>query len=505
MKKYFLVFLLFVLFGTIYYYYLDRKANPVVNQDFITNNHFVSLRDGKFIHNEKPFFPLVINYIVSLRVHGNEMWPAPYKGYDNHSEDSNTKDSCLNELRTQFELIHDMGFNTVRLVGIGEPDLENKITGEISFRGLTPGNKDSAVSLITDDQHAKYFEAIAELLDAINHVGLKAIFTVRMFHEYPATEDYLKRLAYTFRNDTALMAYDFFNEPLYFDSIQHTKKEVYNFTSIWEKIVRKYAPAHLCTIGLAGQREISEWDPNLCNVDFISFHPYENEPEQVRNEIYWYSSVIKKPWIIGETGVPADNDSVPYKVQSEFALKTLSQTINCGGIGYSWWQYREVNWGDFRQNHLGVVTVKGITKTDKGNYAAGIPKPMTSAIASFDVTKTNGKCLCLTNYYNFSSHNKFVLKGKLIDEDGNPINYGGILAWDQWFVNHYFTTSKPDGSFELYSDYPFYHWMISSTMHDMIRGDINPDTSKINQSGIPSIDLGNLKLKKTNIYFWQIF
>lgn len=113
---------------------------------------------------------------------------------------------------------------------------------------------------------------------------------------------------------------------------------------------------------MTGVREVLEWDPNLMSVDFLSFHPYEYEPNQVLSEIYWYGKYVKIPWMIGETGVPADDDSVKYNIQTLFAEKTLLQTFNCGGLGYSWWQFKDVQWLDFHQDYLGVINQNGITK-----------------------------------------------------------------------------------------------------------------------------------------------
>ena len=87
----------------------------------------------------------------------------------------------------------------------------------------------------------------------------------------------------------------------------------------------------------------------------------------------------------------------------------------------------------------------------------------------------------------------------MVDEDGKPIEGGEILAWDEWWINHHVTTTKPDGSFELYSEYSFYHWMISGPLFERVRGDMKPDTALIGKDGIPTIRLGTFELKRVNI------
>jgi hypothetical protein len=284
---------------------------------------------------------------------------------------------------------------------------------------------------------------------------------------------------------------------LYFDSIQRTKKEVYEITRGWKSLQRKYAPGHLMTIGLASQRELFEWDPNLVNVDFISFHPYEYERNQVLSEMYWYKKFVNKPWIIGETGIPADNDSIPYAVQTEFAKKTLVQSVRCGGLGYSWWQYKDVDWGGFHQNYLGVVSRSGETLNSNGIKIPGTPKPVNELYKTFNTDSIKGDCYCPPNYYNFSGNKDYRITGKLTDENGNPIIGGGILAWDKDWINHYFTTSRPDGTFEIYSNYKFYHWMVSALEKEMIRQDCDFDTSKF-IDGISTINLGTIQLGNYN-------
>ena len=274
---------------------------------------------------------------------------------------------------------------------------------------------------------------------------------------------------------------------------------MYYITKRWQNIVKQHAPHQLTTIGLACQREVYEWDPNLMNVDFISFHPYEYEEDQVRNELYWYYKYVKKPWIIGETGIPSNNDSIPYENQVKFAEKTLLQNLNCGGMGYSWWQFKDVEWGGYHQNFLGVVNRDGETKTSKGETVPGTPKPVTKTIGQFNTAQKKGPCECLDNYYNFSSNNKFRVTGRLVDEDGKPLEGGGILAWDEWWINHHVTSTKPDGTFELYSEYKFYHWMVSATLHEMKRADMKPDTAIVGADGIPTIRLGTVELKRLNI------
>jgi hypothetical protein len=462
---------------------------------------YVSIVDGRFSLNGKAYFPKVINFPVTLRQKDSLLWPSVYIGYmpGNRFTHEDPQRSAR-ELKAYLEVIAESGFNALRIVGIGEAEVADRMTGRVHFKVSRGDDHNARLYLRTPLEQERYFSAIRSLIKAVESAGLHVIFTTRNFQEAPETEEHLARLCAKMKNERSILAFDFFNEPLYFDSLaREDKSPVYYITKKWHEIVKRNSPHHLSTIGLACQRELFEWDPNLMQVDFISFHPYEYEPDQVRNELYWYKRFVNKPWIIGETGIPAENDSVPYMNQVLFARKTLQRNIDCGGMGYSWWQFKDVDWGDYHQNYLGVFNGNSFTTNRNGDTIPGSAKPVVQEIAAFDPMGKRQACDCLSNYYNFGSHTAFRITGKLLDEDGNPLEGGGALAWDQWWINHHFTTTKPDGSFELYSEYPFYHWMVSASRHEMIRKDCKPDTAFIAGNGIPTIRLGEIRLKRLDI------
>lgn len=495
------VFLLLCLTGIVWVNIISSRGYVEMAPPRTPAEQYVRLTADGFGIGDSSFYPMVINFPVTLRVTDSSMWPAVYIGYlPGHRYTNDRPDSNLAELRHYLDLVHDLGFNTVRLVGIAEPDVMDRQTGRISFKVSRGTDHNATLYLKSEDDYNRYFNAIDLLLQQVDKAGLKAILTTKVFRESPQSEAQLARLTRRLREQPSVLAFDFFNEPLYFDSLDRKDKTVvYYITQRWQKIAKANSPHHLTTIGLACQRELFEWDPNLMNVDFISFHPYEYEPDQVRNELYWYHRFVDKPWIIGETGIPADNDSVPYDDQVRFARKTLIQNLNCGGRGYSWWQFKDVNWGSFHQNHLGVLDAKGATTTSSGGIVQGTPKPVTREIGSFNTGQQKGPCICPPNHYNFGSHTAFRLSGRLTDRDGNPLEGAGVLAWDEHWVNHHFTTTRPDGSFELYSEYPFHHWMVSATRHEMIRKDCQPDTAFRAKDGIPTVRLGTIRLKRLDI------
>jgi len=493
MKKYLLLFLLLTVFGVLYFYI---PSKPFENSPASDKDKFISISDKTFIKNGQPFFPIILNYIASIQTNKTEFWASPTKAYSIDSRHKDTiKETCLMQLKADMQLIKELGFNSVRIVGIGEEYIIDEVTGELGFGSAIGNIKDTTWLLSKKENYDKYLSAISELLQIVDGAGLKTILLLRMSVDVKNTEQHLGKVAEYFKNDTSILAIDVFNEPLYFDKPERSKQVVYEKMKEWKQIIKNSSPHRLVTIGLTGVREVMEWDPNILDVDFISYHPYEYEPEQVRNEMFWYGKYVKKPWIIGETAVPADNDSVSYDIQKIFAEQTIQQAYNCGAMGYSWWQYKDVNWHHFHADFMGMLNLRGITKTKNDLTVEGTIKPVAQAIKEFNSTVQKGKCECYDNYYNYSMKNDFRLTGKIIDKNGTPVDGAIVLGWNQYWSSSYHTVSKTDGTFELRGSYPFYHWMVSATQHSMVRGDVLPDTAKSND-GIPTINLGVLNLEK---------
>ncbi|MBL7882902.1 MAG: carboxypeptidase regulatory-like domain-containing protein [Bacteroidia bacterium] len=496
MKKYLSIFIVITLIPLLFLLLVNN--NDKNNNPEITKKNFPYLKNNSFYINDSAFYPIAINCVITMQANQTDVWASSYEGYTpNGKHRFLSKDSSLMELKSEMALIKKMGFNTIRIVRIGEINIENEQTKNISFGVKVRNEKDSTIMLWNEENYTKYFNALSELFSIADSAGLKMIFLTRMLVDVQTTEEHLKKLVTKFKNEKSILAYDFFNEPLYFDLEERDKEYVHQTVKRWNKIVKDIAPYQLTTIGLAGIREIFEWDPNVLDVDFISLHPYEYEPEQVRNEFYWYGKYIKKPWIVGETAISADNDSISYESQKQFAIKTINQAYNCGAAGYSWWQYKDVDWKLFHANFMGVLNWNGETSVgEKMIPVKGSIKPVAEVFQSFNSSKKKEECICFDNYYNYSNGDKCRIIGKLIDEKGNPIEGGLVLAWNEWWSSSYHTISKQDGSFELLGTFPFYHWMASATYKSRVRGELKPDTAKTNTHKIPTMNIGNINLNK---------
>ena len=432
--------------------------------------HFVTVGESGFELEGRPFFPLAVNYILTKRLMHDSVWLGPSIDYPDSMLIPMTPTEDLEELRGHMELVREMGFNTVRLVGTSD-------VRERDGRPIMPFRshykEDRWYALDTSDLRSRYLDGLEGVLDIIHEAGLKAIVHIGVMPLQPSTEEHFIQVAERFANDPTILAYDLFNEPLYFDTLWRDKSEVRAVSAHWRELMREHAPSQLWTIGLANLREVLEWDPTIIDADFFSFHPYEHEPLQVLNELYFYSRHCPKPWIVGETAIPADNDSIPYSEQRDFALNTLRQAMACGAWGYSWWQFKDVDWHRFHPNFLGVVSRHGATRTASGRSVHGSVKPIAEVFRSFDPSGPKATCECPANYFNWTPGNANRLIGRMLDEDGNGIDNGVIMAWSQWWDKLANTVTRSDGTFELVTDIPLAHWTMSAPGRIRIHGEVD--------------------------------
>ena len=215
----------------------------------------------------------------------------------------------------------------------------------------------------------------------------------------------------------------------------------------------------------------------------------------------WYHEQVDVPWIIGETSLPADNDSVPYSDQLEFARKMLEQAMNCGACGSSWWHYKDVDWGDFHSNYMGLMDLNGTTHVEGAPLPIkGTPKPAVLAFQEFDPDVPKGECLRLPNYENYSGHSTSMITGRLLDDQGRPIEGGVVIGWNEHWTRSYHTVSKHDGTFFLRGDLYFHHWMATATRYSWVRNDVSPSSYLTLSHGIPEMYLGDLRLEPLSLH-----
>lgn len=383
--------------------YIDNIPLP-------TPNPYVALRGGHFVLDGEPWFPLMLNYKAFIR--NGEVVPAPwYTG---------------GGIREHFDTIASWGFNAVR----------------VCLDVMDEGGDTAAMYLAT-----------RRMVQQADSAGLRVMLLIK-----PPLDDYwraytiglMKRLA----DLPALWAYDMMNEPLYFDpEPRRDKEEAVAIVRQWRQLVRTYAPHQLFTVATAEPIEVFEWDPSMLPVDFIEMHTYH--PLRVQAEMWWYSHYCGKPWMVGETGLPADGDSVPYRDQVAFMWETYRYAKINGAAGYGWWEFQDCPEGvNFEAQYTGLRDAQGVRKA-----AAALPKKLPGICLGVALDADR---LPPANYGNMLAYSNLAVTGKVFDTDGQPIEGAVVRGWnDDWSVGVN-TYTDSTGSFRLVSNDVCVHFEVSA-------------------------------------------
>src|SRR6056297_15688 len=272
---------------------------------------FVELEGDGFSYREKPFFPLMINYILEMRQINGEYYLAPLKEYDTAGVfESKTREELKAECRGQLQIMKDMGFNSLRIC-------MDRVKKDQRGHYYPTDSAGTIIPLYLNSSTDKILSAFEFYIQIAAEMDMKIMWLLKPPIDSKDLWRFSENLLDRFSNEPAIFAYDFFNEPLYFDIQRKAdKKNVIGLVDSWRDLMESEAPKQLFTLGLSEPIEVFRWDPSLLDVDFISFHTYH--PTRSLSEIYWYSNYGDKPWMVGETGLQADGDSISYKDQVLF-------------------------------------------------------------------------------------------------------------------------------------------------------------------------------------------
>ena len=458
---------------------MDRKS------DFICmdGDHFVAAQDT--------FFPLMLNYVVSFQSHGNRFVVAPSIYYDSLGyADAVGRQAVRKQLLGHFGLIKDMGFNTVRICfdRTGQDD-----DGRYYYQA------DRKFYLDQKKDRKAIFRGLNRLVSAAEKQGLKIMLLLKPpFPENSDLKNFTEELLDYFKNCPTLFAYDFMNEPLYFDPCEDRKKmEAVAIVSRWKKMMTEHAPNQLFTIGFSEPIEIFEWDCSILPVDFVEVHTYH--PLRVPSEIFWYSNHCRKPWMIGETGLPADNDSITYEEQAQFVREAYQLTRDAGGCGFGLWQFQETPSDSYEGAHTGLLTHEGITRV-KGSsgdfYIKGSLKPAARVVATLEQNYVPREIKRPANYYNMVGYKNIRINGQIMDTlTGERIEGAVIRGWnDDWSVGMN-TYSDENGRFELYCNDACNHFEISAPGYSKVKFDRTIDFAPLSKGAGDIHNLPDQKLE----------
>ncbi|MCL2290579.1 MAG: carboxypeptidase-like regulatory domain-containing protein [Bacteroidetes bacterium] len=448
----------------------------------LSNTDFIYLKGNYFkLRNEK-FYPIMLNYCVSFRNLDNNLVVSPYINYEKVGEfEYHTKEETEEQLRGHFQLIKEMGFNSIR----------------VTFdRGHESDGKYYYSDFSIDNDYEKILAGFEDFINIATEKDLRVMFLFKAPFNKPL-EDFAIKVLERFNENPTIFAYDFLNEPLYFDpEPKRSKESARNLQLRWKAMMDQYAPNQLFTIGFAEPIEVFSWDPSMSPVDFVCIHTYH--PLRVKSELYWYSKYIDKPLMIGEIALPADGDSVPYSHQANFAKEISEYAIDCGIAGFGWWDFQEdlaLVGHTFEGAYTGILNNKGTTTTADGNYTIiGTVKPVAEEIKKISQYQSKNIKEKPVNYYNNLGYNNFVIKGKVIDQKTKkPIEGAVIRGWTEWWHIAWNTYSDENGNFTLYSNYEFVRFTISAPGFSTV---LLNKTLKYNKIAGENFDINNLPNKE---------
>jgi len=456
----------------------------------LSNTDFIYLKDNHFELRNERFFPVMLNYCVSFRNIDGELVVSPYINYEKHGEfEYDTKAETEEQLRGHFQLIKEMGFNSLRVTF----DRGNENEGKFYYSDFS-----------IDDDYEKILSGFENFIHIATEKGLRIMFLLKTPFD-KSVENFTVKILQKFSTNPTVFAYDFFNEPLYFDIEQkRSKQSAKNVQLKWKTMMEENAPNQLFTIGFAEPIEVFKYDPAMSPVDFVSFHTYH--PLRVKSEIYWYSQYIPKPLMIGEIALPADEDSIPYSYQKNFAKEISEYAIDCGIAGFGWWDFQEdlmqVN-TSFEAAYAGILNHEGVTTTADGKYTIiGTPKPVVEEIKKIAAYQSKNKKEKPVNYYNNLGYNNFVIKGKIVDKKTKkPIEGAVIRGWSEWWGIAWNTYSDKNGNFRLYSNEKFVHFAISAPNYSADLFNKNLNYKKITNENVDINNLPNRELEYHKISY----
>jgi len=463
-------------------------SEPPINK---SNTEFIYIDHQVFKLKQDTFFPIMLNYVVDFRDFNHKTCISACKAYEKPDNyEYQTKEASLQQLEAHFQLIKKMGFNTLRICF-------DRMVCDSNNHYYFPTDHES---LYIKDDYKKIITALNECIQIASKADLRVMLLIKPPIQNEELEHFTIRLLKNFKSNPYLFAYDFMNEPLYFDNEpKRTKKEAIKIVNQWKKLMNKYAPFQLFTIGFSEPIEVFEWDPSILPVDFVQIHTYH--PLRVPNEIYWYSKYIHKPWMVGETALPADNDSISYDIQRQFMIDAFHYTVDCGGCGFGWWEFQEVKNAHFEAQFTGLLNHDSITMC--GNYQIiGTLKPAAYEINTLKKYKKNLPHQA-TNYYNMMMYSNLCLSGKIINKSTNqPVEGAVIRGWnDNWSIGMNTFTNK-DGIFTLYSNDVCTHFEISAPGMTKLKFNKKINYTNVNSQLNNFSDLPHKELEYQEISFY---
>lgn len=454
---------------------------------------FVYKKGTKLFLDNALYTPFLINYLTTLYSFDDKQF---FVGPCDHYSDDWRNVICKDEqvatslLEQHFKQISEMGFKAIRFNGLTlyvNPYDANDPELYVSYI-KRPSQWPYLYKKLDDEMTKELFNVYDKVFALCDKYGLKVNFfigpadgAVSQTICHDRLSQFLVSLASRYKNDKRIFCYSTVLEPDVENKIS-CKSYIESQTQKWYNAIRQNDPNHLITIGLfSGSSSLLSWDPAIIAADFLTFHLYpfgdellDQTFEVKKQELKWISNTmikLNKPWIIGETSMPGSriplSSTRDYDFQRKYGLFMRDNVFACGGVGLTWWNYRDVCWpgNDLNSelqlkygqnmrwdnfiNYTGVITHDGLLKPIVGKDS-NIFKDYSPSFSSATVTPRD--------YYHQNIPNPaFTMKGRITDRNGIAIDDAIIRGFeivnDEWKRSS-FTMSDAMGNYTLKSTHP---------------------------------------------------
>ncbi|MEI6347624.1 MAG: cellulase family glycosylhydrolase [Bacteroidota bacterium] len=438
------------------YFWLILLLSGSLLTGFCQSPSPISITQGKFTQDGKPWFALTLNYQVDIFTDDETVfWIGPNHGYSkNNQRCCNNQLDARMALFSDFARIKEMGFNTVRICGL-ELQASNSSNDKKLWVNCKKGVSLDNIPFLSSKKNNKVLASMAKaVVEEAHDAGLQVIFLTgkanlqrnKIQEKYT---EWLEILCDTLKKTSPIFAIDIFNEPIYSNSSKLSKNELFLVTEKWYKSIKKRLPKTLVTIGLIGPEDILEWDPEALNIDFVNYHlyPTNTDFEYVAASLHWISQTSKKPWIVGETGYSGTDDSTQKfnqgsaSDQLRYATFSFNRALCKGAQGYSWWMFRDLFWGNNVDN-MGLVDHQGKDKL------------IVPFFKTISLTTSQNCPLPDDLHYYRMEYTDYTIQGKIENMKGMPFPNAVICAWDADWKNFKWTISDKNGNYNIGSNTP---------------------------------------------------
>lgn len=463
------------------------------------NANFIYRKSTHLEKNGSNWDAKIVDYVVNIYRRNGDIFIGPSGHYDNTLFDwvCLSDPACNTVLNNHFANIQNAGFNAIRFNdlmvecgtanSLATPNVDPTLYVKIwDIPNNYPSTSLPAVATTVPVESVKteLFEEFTKLVNKAGSYGLKVNFFSGLAHghmnyntvTHQTYKNYLGDLASNFANNPNILMYSLMLEvdayPSAYEMITN-KNYICSITEQWYNEIRENDMNHLVSIGVISPASTQTWDPGVLNVDVLTYHVYPDMGQGYGNYDYeffyqqlkWFSNImydkVRKPWIVGETGIPSVADPttyptptstpfdllVDYDEQRDFGIMSMQNAFEAGASGYGWWQYRDVYAYD---NNYGIY----FGLVDRNGNNKDIIENNNSIFNTVSVVNGCNNSTAPTDYYNHFNSYQYSLSGYVKNTNGTPISDAYIYTYASCTGKQYYTFSDGLGYFLLKSECP---------------------------------------------------